>query len=76
MRKRFGLLALSSTEACYPESTARFAKLAHYLAFYALRAQCFVGDEQVQAQRGSFYGGWVTSEIVGPLKGAPGIQGW
>ena len=29
-----------------------------------------------QPQEGDFYGGWVTSDIVGPFKGAPGTWGW
>ena len=37
---------------------------------------CFVGDEQVQAQDGDFYGGWITSEIKGPFKGGAGTWGW
>lgn len=24
----------------------------------------------------SFYGGWVTPELVGPFKGEPGTGGW
>jgi hypothetical protein len=28
------------------------------------------------AQEGDFYGGWITAEIVGPLKGGPGTWGW
>jgi hypothetical protein len=35
-----------------------------------------VGEEVVQAQEGDFYGGWITSKIVGPFKGAPGTLGW
>jgi hypothetical protein len=27
-------------------------------------------------QPGRFYGGWVTSRIVGPFKGEPGTTGW
>jgi len=30
----------------------------------------------VTAQPGDFYGGWVTSHVVGPFKGAPGTMGW
>jgi len=30
----------------------------------------------VQAQDGDFYGGWITSRVVGPFKGAPGTRGW
>jgi hypothetical protein len=31
---------------------------------------------RVEAQEGDFYGGWITSDIVGPFKGAPGTWGW
>ena len=27
-------------------------------------------------QPGDFYGGWVTSEVVGVVKGGPGTWGW
>ncbi|HEY5188825.1 MAG TPA: hypothetical protein VII87_07325 [Solirubrobacteraceae bacterium] len=33
-------------------------------------------DEQVDAQESSFYGGWVTTDLVGPFKGPPGTTGW
>jgi len=35
-----------------------------------------VNGERVQPQGGSFYGGWVTPDIAGPWKGAPGTGGW
>jgi len=35
-----------------------------------------VDGEQVQAQAGDFYGGWITSRVVGPFKGGPGTLGW
>jgi hypothetical protein len=35
-----------------------------------------VNGEQVQAQEGDFYGGWITSDIVGPFKGTAGTSGW
>ncbi len=37
---------------------------------------CEVGGEVVQAQEGDFYGGWITSRVVGPFKGGPGTLGW
>ena len=37
---------------------------------------CFVDDERVIAQPGDFYGGWITSDVVGPFKGEPGTSGW
>jgi uncharacterized protein (DUF427 family) len=61
----------------YPDPSPAFAPLRDHLAFYASRVDaCFVGEERVQAQEGDFYGGWITAEIVGPFKGAPGTWGW
>ena len=46
-------------------------------AFYAgLMDKCFVSEERVIPQPGSFYGGWVTSNIVGTPKGAKGTEHW
>lgn len=62
---------------CYPKPTAAFAPLAGYLSFYAGPMDaCYVGDELVTPQPGEFYGGWITSEVVGPFKGGPGSWGW
>lgn len=38
--------------------------------------RCLVDGEQVIAQAGDFYGGWITSAVGGPFKGAPGTLGW
>jgi len=62
---------------CYPEPTPAFAAIAGFMGFYPGRVDaCFVDDEQVQAQAGSYYGGWITQEIQGPFKGGPGTLGW
>lgn len=61
----------------YPNPTADFASIKNYVAVYPGRMQaCFVDGEQVQAQPGDFYGGWITSDIVGPFKGSAGTWGW
>ena len=61
----------------YPDPTPRFADLRDYVAFYPSRMDaCWVGGERVEAQDGDFYGGWITPDIVGPFKGAPGTWGW
>lgn len=61
----------------YPAPTATFATIKDYVAFYAhLMDACYVDGEQVQPQPGDFYGGWITSDIVGPFKGGPGTWGW
>ncbi len=61
----------------YPSPTVPFATLKDYIAFYAEPMDaCFVNGEQVQPQPGNFYGGWITSTIVGPFKGGMGTWGW
>lgn len=61
----------------YPSPSPAFARIAHYFAFYLSRVEgCWVDDERVVAQDGNFYGGWITSDIAGPFKGAPGTWGW
>ena len=61
----------------YPSPTQAFEAIRGHLAFYPhLMDACFVGNEQAQAQAGGFYGGWITSKIVGPFKGQPGTRGW
>lgn len=61
----------------YPDPVPAFAALAGALAFYPSRvAACFWGEEQVRAQEGDFYGGWITQRVVGPFKGAQGTHGW
>lgn len=61
----------------YPEPTAAFARLRDHVAFYAgLMDACFVGDHEVSPMDGDFYGGWITPDLVGPFKGAPGTRHW
>lgn len=61
----------------YPDPTPSFATIKDYVAFYAhVMDACYVDGEKVQPQPGNFYGGWVTSDIVGPFKGVPGSWGW
>jgi uncharacterized protein (DUF427 family) len=61
----------------YPSPSPPFNDIAGHLAFYASRVdECLVDDERVQPQEGYFYGGWITSRIVGPFKGGAGTRGW
>ncbi len=53
-----------------------FENLHLWCAFYPQRVDCFVDGEQMRAQPGGFYGGWVGSKMTGPIKGAPGSSGW
>ena len=61
----------------YDRPTAGFAAITGYIALYPGRMdRCTVDGETVSAQPGDFYGGWVTSWITGPIKGAPGTRHW
>ncbi len=60
----------------YPEPSERFLEIRDALGFYPGRVACFVDGERVRPQPGHFYGGWVTDDIVGPVKGEPGTGHW
>ena len=61
----------------YTDPWPGYEDLADRLAFYPARMDgCWLGEQRVEAQPGGFYGGWVTPEIVGPMKGGPGTAGW
>ena len=61
----------------YSSPTSAFAEIKDYVAFYpGLMDACYVDGELVLPQPGEFYGGWITSDIVGPFKGEPGSWGW
>ncbi|MFO7845278.1 MAG: DUF427 domain-containing protein [Balneolaceae bacterium] len=60
----------------YDNPTPAFSSIAGYYSFYPARVNCTVGGETVKPQPGNFYGGWMTPEIVGPVKGEPGSGGW
>ncbi len=61
----------------YASPVPAFAGIADHLSFYPGRVDgCFVDGERVQCMDGDFYGGWITSAVAGPFKGAPGTLHW
>jgi len=61
----------------YPEPDTDFTSIRDCIAFHAGRVdQCWVGDERVTPQPGTYYGGWITPNLVGPFKGEPGTERW
>ncbi|HET6825287.1 MAG TPA: DUF427 domain-containing protein [Amnibacterium sp.] len=61
----------------YPDPAPGYEALAGRVAVFPSRMDgCEVSGETVQPQEGDFYGGWITSKVVGPFKGAPGTAGW
>jgi uncharacterized protein (DUF427 family) len=56
----------------YPSPSPGYEAIAGHFAFYPARVDTATVDgEQVQAQPGDFYGGWITSTVTGPFKGGP-----
>jgi uncharacterized protein (DUF427 family) len=61
----------------YEAPSPGYEHLRGAVAFYPARVDgATVDGEQVTPQPGGFYGGWITSEIAGPVKGGPGSSGW
>jgi uncharacterized protein (DUF427 family) len=61
----------------YPQPNPGYEAIRDHLAFYVWAVdEAWVGNELALPQPGHFYGGWITSRIVGPFKGGPGSHGW
>ncbi|MES2092417.1 MAG: DUF427 domain-containing protein [Actinomycetota bacterium] len=61
----------------YPNPTPGYELLADRVAVYpSAMDSCEVAGEAVTPQAGDFYGGWITSRVVGPYKGGAGTTGW
>ncbi len=61
----------------YPAPSRSFDALRDHVAFYAAPFdECTVDGERVVPQEGPFYGGWITSHVAGPFKGAAGTTFW
>jgi hypothetical protein len=60
-----------------PAPVARYGALKDHLSFYAASVDAaYVGDIRVTPQPGDFYGGWVTPNLTGRIKGAAGTLHW
>ncbi|MEP1123320.1 MAG: DUF427 domain-containing protein [Ilumatobacter sp.] len=69
----------TARESCwtYPQPTPAFEPIRDHWAFYAQALdECWVDDERVDPNDGSFYGGWITNNVTGPYKGAVGTMFW
>jgi uncharacterized protein (DUF427 family) len=60
----------------YPDPTDGFRAIQGHLAFYAQLLDCSLDGEAVAANDGTFYGGWITRDVVGPFKGGTGTAHW
>lgn len=77
----FDVIAGDRVEAAaawtYPAPHPDFRMLAGLVAIYPGRMDSVsVNGEPVVPQPGGFYGGWITSRVVGPFKGGPGTRLW
>ena len=67
----------STRRGAIPSRRRPSSAIAGHVSFYPQHMDsCWVDDEPVQANEGDFYGGWVTSKVVGPFKGGAGTWGW
>ncbi len=73
---RFGPEGLGPVAWSYPDPLSEFEWIQDHFGFFPDRVNCTLDGEPVAPQPGGFYGGWVTPEIVGPIKGSPGSDGW
>ena len=70
--RRFVAIAWS-----YEDPSPGYEALRDHVAFYPGRVDgAWMDDERVQSQRSDFYGGWITSDLIGPFKGPPGTLAW
>ena len=60
----------------YVRMFSEFIELFEWPSFYPNRLLCFVGKQKVEPQPGGYYGGWVTDNLVGPIKGDPDSGDW
>lgn len=59
----------------YVDTFVEFSTIQGWVSFYPAKVACWVDDERVEPQAGGYYGGWITSTVVGPFKGDPGTEG-
>jgi uncharacterized protein (DUF427 family) len=61
----------------YEDPAPGYEHLRGAVAFYpGLVDRALVDGEPARPQPGGFYGGWITADVAGPFKGAPGTLGW
>jgi len=76
-RLRIGDRDIPNVAWAYSTPLSGYESIRDHLAFYAgLVDEAWVGDERATPQPGRFYGGWITSRVVGPFKGGPGSSSW
>lgn len=74
---RCGATVAESAGWYYPNPSPGYDLLKDRVAIYpSAMDSCEIAGEIVTPQAGDFYGGWITSRVVGPFKGEVGTLGW
>ncbi|MEM9350733.1 MAG: DUF427 domain-containing protein [Pseudomonadota bacterium] len=74
---KVGDITLPRVAWSYPRPTRAFADIKDFVAIYPTALDsASVAGLAVSAQPGDFYGGWVTENLTGVVKGAPGTLHW
>ena len=76
LAREFDLADRTGVAWSYIDTFPEFDAIAGFFSFYPARVRCTVDGERVHPQPGGYYGGWLTAEVVGPIKGAPGSEWW
>ena len=74
--REFDLADRAGVAWAYFDTFPDFRAITGYFSFYPARVCCTVDGEAVRPQPGGYYGGWLTHEVVGPVKGEPGSESW
>lgn len=73
----FDLITQQGSAWTYKNQTETFKTIAGYIVFFASKVdEAWVGDVRVIPQPDDFYSGWVTPNLEGKIKGAPGTNNW
>jgi uncharacterized protein (DUF427 family) len=68
---RVGEKTVSAVGWSYPDPTRGYEEIKDHIAFYPrLMDACYVDGERVTPEPGQYFGGWVTSDILGPFEGS------
>ena len=74
---RAGGVTASRAAWTYATPLPGYEALADHVAVYPASVDsCEIDGERVLPQQGGFYGGRITSRVVGPFKGRVGTLGW
>ena len=60
----------------YDQPFENCREIAGCFSFYPGKLDCYVDGVRATPQPGGLYGGWITPDVVGPFKGAPGTGHW